>query len=292
MTFAIAGVSGNTGRVAAETLLAQGKKVRVIVRDAAKGEPWRSKGAEVAVADLGDQTALAAALAGAEGAYLLVPPNMGAPDFRGYQERTVASIRWALERSGVPHVVFLSSVGAQHLAGTGPIAGLHLAEEAFGSLEKTVFSFVRAAYFMENLGGSLGMLGQGLLPSFTPADLGIDMIATADIGRLAAGLLVEGARETRIIELGGPARSMNDVAAVLSRLMGKPVKVHEAPVEAVVPTFTGFGMSQQMAELYREMIEGIIKGHVAFEGGHRRVAGTTGLETVLGAMLAAPATAH
>ena len=31
--FVIAGVSGNTGRVVADTLLSQGKKVRVIVRE-------------------------------------------------------------------------------------------------------------------------------------------------------------------------------------------------------------------------------------------------------------------
>jgi uncharacterized protein YbjT (DUF2867 family) len=74
--YAIAGVTGNTGSVVAETLLAQGKPVRVIVRDAAKGEPWRANGAEVAVASLDDAAALTRALTGVEGAYLLIPPNL------------------------------------------------------------------------------------------------------------------------------------------------------------------------------------------------------------------------
>ena len=73
--YAIAGVSGNTGSVVANTLLAAGKPVRVIVRDAAKGEPWKAKGAEVAVASLDDRAALAAALKGTQGAYLLIPPG-------------------------------------------------------------------------------------------------------------------------------------------------------------------------------------------------------------------------
>lgn len=37
--FVISGVSGNTGSIVADALLEQGKKVRVIVRDAKKGEP-------------------------------------------------------------------------------------------------------------------------------------------------------------------------------------------------------------------------------------------------------------
>src|SRR5688500_6999772 len=75
LMYAIAGVSGHTGAVVATTLLAAGKPVRVIVRDAAKGAEWKAKGAEVAVASLDDRPALAQALRGAEGAYLLIPPN-------------------------------------------------------------------------------------------------------------------------------------------------------------------------------------------------------------------------
>src|ERR1043165_7598852 len=73
--YAIAGVSGHTGSVAAETLLAQGKPVRVIVRDAAKGAAWSQKGAEVAVASLEDTAALTRALTGVAGAFVLLPPQ-------------------------------------------------------------------------------------------------------------------------------------------------------------------------------------------------------------------------
>jgi len=286
MTYAIAGVSGNTGKIAAETLLAQGKSVRVLVRDAAKGESWKGKGAEVAVADLGDPGGLAGALAGAEGAYLLIPPNMGAPRFRAYQDATAAALAAAVETSGVPHVVFLSSVGAQHPAGTGPIAALHGAEKRFSALGKTRFSFLRAAYFMENLGGSLGMLDKGILPSFTPAAFAFDMIASIDIGKLAAQLLVEGTAKTQVVELGGPPQSMNDAAKALSVITGRAITVHEAPLDAMLPTLTGFGLPQEVAGMYREMTAGLLNGHVAFEGGHRRVQGTTSLEVVLRSMLA------
>ncbi len=285
MTYAIAGATGNTGKVVAETLLSQGKAVRVIVRDAAKGESWRARGAEVAVANLGDVGALSRALAGVDGAYLLVPPDLSVPRFREYQEATGAALAAAVEQSRVPHVVLLSSVGAQHPSGTGPIAGLHSVEKRFFALTGTRTSSLRAAYFMENLAGSLGMLDQGILPSFTPASFAFDMIATVDIGKLAAQLLVEGTDKTQVVELGGPARSMQDAADILSTITGKRISVREAPLDVMVPTLTGLGLSEEVAQMYREMTDGLLRGHVAFEGGHRRVLGTTPLETVLNDLL-------
>lgn len=286
MDYVIAGVSGHTGKVAAETLLAAGQKVRVVVRDASKGEPWKAKGADVAIADLGDADALAKALSGAKGAYLLLPPNMAAPDFAAYQKTTGEAIVKAVAASKVPHVVFLSSVGAQHAAGTGPIKAIHPVESALRALSGTVTTFVRAAYFMENLGGSLGALDKGILPTFMRTDLAFEMIATKDIGTTAASALREGATKTSIIELAAQKKySMDDAAAAISTIIGKPIKAHNAGIDALVPTLTGFGFTPSLAELYREMTAGIEAGHVAFEGTHRTVRGPTDLETVLRGLL-------
>ena len=286
MSFVVAGVSGNTGKVVAESLLAQKRGVKVVVRDSAKGEPWKAKGADVAVADLGDADALARALRGAEGAYLLIPPTFAAADFRAYQDRLGTAVTEAVRASRVPHVVLLSSIAAQLPSGTGPIVGLRRAEEKLRGEKATASTFLRAGYFMENLGSSLATLPQGFIPSFLPASLGIDMVPTIDIGRLAATLLVEGGKETQIVELGGPPVSMNDVASALARITGKPVRVQEAPLDAVVPTFTGFGMPKDLAELYREMLGGLADGRVKFEGTHRRVAASTSIETFLRGALA------
>ena len=73
--FVVTGATGHTGSVVASTLLDQKQKVRVVVREAQKGEAWKRRGAEVAVADLTDEAALAKAFAGADGVYLLVAPN-------------------------------------------------------------------------------------------------------------------------------------------------------------------------------------------------------------------------
>ena len=62
--YAIAGVTGHTGKVVAETLQAKGQPIRVVVRDEKKGASWKGRGAEVAVASVDDQAALTGALSG------------------------------------------------------------------------------------------------------------------------------------------------------------------------------------------------------------------------------------
>ena len=284
--YAIAGVTGHTGSVVADTLLAQGKPVRVIVRDAAKGESWKAKGAEVAIADLADRAALTKALTGASGAYLLLPPDVTTKTPLEANAARTATFVAAVKDSKIPHVVFLSSVGAQHASGTGPIRALHHAEQQLATTGAAL-TFVRAAYFQENWGAALGMLPQGVLPTFIPAGFAYPQVATKDIGRTAAAALVEGGQGTQIIELSG-ARDLtaNDVAAAAAKLTGKPVVAAEAPTSAVVPTFTGFGISAEVAELFREMYEGIASGKVAWEGGAARaVRGSVEIDTTLSQLL-------
>ncbi len=278
--YVITGATGNTGKVAAESLLARGKKVRVVVRDASKAAALAAKGAEVAVADLRDEKALTKALEGAEGTYLLVPPSMSEKSFRAYQDATSASLAASVRASKVPHVVLLSSIGAELSSGNGPIAGLHVTERLLGDVTTAKSTFIRAGYFMENLGGSLGALEQGILPSFVPGDLPIEMIATRDIGELAATLLAEGPK-AGVVNLGGAPVTMRDVAAILTKLVGKPIQVAEAPLDAVVPTLTGFGMPEDLASLYREMLGAFGAGHVTWEKQHQRVVGKTPVEAVL-----------
>lgn len=285
--YAIAGVSGNTGSVVAETLLAQGKPVRVIVRDAAKGESWKARGAEVAVAELDDAAALTRAFANVQGAYLLLPPLPTSEDPVGHNAKRTRALAQAVKAANVPHVVLLSSIGAQHADGNGPIKVLHVAERELAATGAALTA-IRAAYFQENWGGSLGTLASGTVYAFLPNDLRFPQVATRDIGRTAAAALVEGAPRgtTQIIELAGPQDySGADAQAALTKITGKPITVAVAPLDAVVPTFTGFGLSKAMAELYREMYEGIISGRVANEGGKARsVRGSVTLEDTLRAL--------
>lgn len=283
--FVITGATGHVGSVAAETLLAAGRPVRVVVRDAAKGARLKALGAEVYEADLNDVEALGRALRGAQGVFVLSPPDLGAKDFIGDRRRFTQRLVDVAAAARVPHVVLLSSTGAQHPTGTGPIVTVHNAEQQLRA-SGLAATFVRAGYFIENWGAVVpAVKSDGILPSFIAADRRIAAVSTPDIGKAVAQALLDGPRGVRVIELSGPTDvSPNDAAATFSRLLGKPVKVVEAPLDAVVPTFTSLGASENIAALFREMFEAMATGKIAPEPGeHAR--GSTPLDVTLRALL-------
>jgi len=284
--FVVSGVSGNTGSVVARTLLAQEKPVTVLVRDPNKGGEWKTKGAQVAVAPLEDAGAVARALAGAEGAYLLVPPNYRSENLLAEQAVVVDALAKAVAQSGVPHVVLLSSVGAQHEQGTGPIVTVHRAERAIGPAARN-FTALRASFFLENWAGNVqAVVQQGVLHNFLTPDRKIPMIATADIGRFAAACLLNPAKGRRVLDLAGPADySPRDIANGFAEQLGKPVRLETHPLAAVEPVLTGTGMPAGMARLFHEMYEGIESGLVAAEGTGELLRGETPASAVIARLL-------
>jgi uncharacterized protein YbjT (DUF2867 family) len=286
--FTVFGANGNTGSVVARTLLDRGAKVRVVARTPAKVASLAAAGAEVVTGDVEDAATVESALRGASGAYVLLPPDLASNDLVARARRIVASYRSALEKVAVPHVAFLSSVAAQVPSGTGPIVTVHMAEQELGHLSKTRFTFVRAAYFMENLlGFAHPMKVDGALPVFGGGnEYAFPMVATADIGRVAAeALLGATPSKNQVVELSGPSEySFDDAAREASRILGRPVKATPLPIDAMVPTLTSIGFSANVAGLFREMTEAFGTGLARFEGGHRTVRGTVELGAVLGAL--------
>ena len=279
--FVVLGANGHTGSIVADRLLAAGKKVRVFVRDASKVSALAQKGAEVSVGSVESAADLARAFEGAEGAYVLVPPDSQSTAFLERGKRVTQALKEALEKTGVPHVVLLSSVGADVPAGTGPIATVHQAEQVLGALPKTRLTAVRAAYFMENLLGLLHpMKTDGVLPTFSgTTEYAFPMVATRDIGEVAASALLEAPKANQIIELSGPKEaSISDAARAFGAALGRDVKAVAVPIDGLVPAMTGMGMSAHMAGLYREMTEAFDAGKCMFSGKHRTVRGKVSIE--------------
>jgi uncharacterized protein YbjT (DUF2867 family) len=285
--FVVTGAAGNTGSIVARQLMEAGRKVRLLVRDPRKVAELTARGAEVVVGDLWDPGTLARALAGAEGLYLLSPPDATATSFVAQRRAQLETAARVVRQTPPGHVVFLSSIGAQHEAGTGPVRTLHAGEQALRATGLPV-TFVRAAYFVDNVAAVLPIARKdGVLPTFIPAQLSVPMVSTRDIGAVAARALLDGPRGTRIIELGGPTDpSPADLARALTGLLGRTITVAEPPLEAVVPTFRSLGFSEDVAGLFRELYEGIRTGKVAWEGqGTERQRGTTDLEGALRPLL-------
>ena len=279
--FVVAGATGHVGSVVAQQLLDKKQRVKVIVRDPAKGAPWSKREAEVAVGSLDDESFLAGALRGAEGFFVLLPPDARPPDFYENQRRTSDAIAGAVQAAGVHHVVLLSSVGADLPSGTGPIKGLCYLEN---ELRKTgtVLSAVRAGYFQENLAQVVpAARDKGIYPNFAgSADHPMPMIATKDIGMLATQLLMEKPQKSHVVDLHGPAYSVKQIAEKLGAALGKKLQIINIPEPEWVPAMTQAGMPRHLAEVFAEMYHafgaGIIKPR-----GDRMVEGRTTIDEVV-----------
>lgn len=284
--FVVIGATGNTGSAVVDTLLSKKQPVRVVVRSADKGAAWKAKGAEVAVASLDDGSALIKAFEGAKGVYLLVPPNYGAEAWLADQRARMDRAAEAVKKSGVQHVVFLSSVGGHIAGGTGPIRAASYGEQALGRTAKRL-TILRPSYFIENWAPVIGAAkAEGVLPTFIAPQAKIPMTSTKDIGRIGAEHLMAGGSAKQIVEMAGPEDySPNHVAAALGQLLGKPVTAQHAPLSAVVPTFKSFGFSDEAAKLFEEMYTSFSTGAIGYETPDKLVRGTVTLSEALRGMV-------
>jgi len=291
----VMGASGNTGKVTADALLSRGEKVRVLGRDAKKLQPFAARGAEVAAGDVSDAAFLARAFDGADAAYTLIPPDFRAADFRAYQDRIGEGTVKALRQSGVKRVAFLSSVGADLPAGTGPIAGLHAQEERLRGLGVDVI-LLRPGYFFENLFASLPLIRQqGINGSAIAPDVKLSMIATRDIGAAAAAALAaKDFSGVQIRNLLGPRDyTLVEVTRILGAKIGKPDLAYvQFPYEAFQGALEQAGLSKDLARLYVEMSRAFNGGIVKPVGGRTPESTTpTTFEAFAGELAAAYAAA-
>lgn len=264
----ITGATGNTGRVAAETLLEKGEKVRVVGRDASRLQPLVAKGAEAVTAQMEDPVSLAKALEGATAGYVLIPQNPGSEDYRSYQHLVADAIAFAVGEARVPYVVTLSSIGAQHVEGTGPIAALHRLEHKLSQMRDLNVLHVRSDFFMENLLMSIGPLRKfGMLPGAFPPDFAHGWIATRDVGAYVARRIA--ARDFSGIsaqEITGPRDlSSKEIAAIIGPAIGKPTLSYtQLPLMMLEPAMAQM-MPKKTAALIAEMWKGTKDGLIKRE---------------------------
>jgi uncharacterized protein YbjT (DUF2867 family) len=263
--YAVTGITGNVGGETARALLAAGRTVRAVVRDAGKGATWAAKGCEVAVADLGDSESLARAFAGTEGVFAMVPPvfdpGLDFPEARA----AAANLYAALEKARPGRVVYLSTIGAQ--AKESNLLTQHtIIEDVLRELPAPV-TFLRPGWFMENFAWDVPSARNGAISSFLqPLDRRQPMVATADIGQLAAGLLAENWRGHRVVELEGPRRvSPQDAADAFSELLGREVRAEIVPRASWESLFRAQGMKNPEPRI--RMLDGFNEGWMEFEGG-------------------------
>lgn len=275
--YAITGITGQVGASLADALFAAGRPFRAVVRNPEKARAFVERGAALAVAELDDTVALTDAFRGCDAVFVLLPPLFDPSPGFPESQRTIASIRDALVVAKPKRVVVLSTIGAEATQ-ENLLSQLGRMEATLGTLPMPV-AFLRAAWFFENSQWDVPSAREGVIESYLqPLDRPIAMVATKDIGRLAAQLLDASWEGVRVVELEGPARtSPNDIAAAFSRALGRDVVARAVPRDTWEARFRAQGMNHPEPRM--RMIDGFNEGWIDF--GTTSVKGETGLDDVI-----------
>ncbi len=251
----VMGATGHVGSKVATDLLSQGYDVRILARHIP--DPEKFYGAEIIEGDANSVDTMMHALHGCSAAFVMIPPNIKAPEQRYYSNKIGEVIAEAIEESGIKHIVNLSSAGADLASGTGPVLGLHDQEERLNSIAGLNIVHLRPAFYMENLLTEIPtILAMDKLFGIVPEDAPVDMVATKDVAARAVFLLTNPDFRSHNVEylLGERTLTYREIARVLGQTIGKPtLEYAEVPDVELKNYMIGAGMSESMAESLLEL---------------------------------------
>jgi uncharacterized protein YbjT (DUF2867 family) len=190
------------------------------------------------------------------------------------------TLRSTLERAAPGRIVYLSTIGAQATK-SSLLTQHNIIEQVLRELAVPI-TFLRPAWFMENSRWDVASArDQVVVQSFLqPLDKPVPMVATADIGQVAARLLQERWNDHRVVELEGPRRvTPNEIATTFADLLGRSVSAQAVPRESWESLFLSQGMKNPIPRI--QMIDGFNEGWIEFaarEAGSRK--GEIELKTV------------
>ncbi|WP_112239015.1 NAD(P)H-binding protein [Kribbella monticola] len=260
--------TGDIGSQVLTNLLSTDEQLRVTVRDPAKLPDSARERVDIVTGSHADEEVVGKAFADADAVFWLVPPNDRAPSQEAmYSGFTQAAAR-AFPAYGVSHVVGVSALGRGTSVATQ--AGLVTASLAMDDLIASTGVAYRALAnpsFMDNLLRQVGSIrDDGVFTDTALPDRPAPSTATRDIAAVAARLLLD--RSWSGVEsvpvLGPEDLSANDMARIMSEVLGRPVRYERGSLDAFAARLTGFGLGDAfvrgMVDMMRAKDEGLDDG--------------------------------
>jgi uncharacterized protein YbjT (DUF2867 family) len=252
----VIGATGTNGAEVVRRLAAADHQVRALVRDPARATGLPTANVELVRGDLDDTASLDRAFAGVGRAFVVTAVD----------ERTVGWFRNAFEaarRAGRPHVVKFSALGAG--ARDTPIQRQHTDTDELLQGSGLPYTILRPNSFFQNMlwsAGSIKEQGAFYLPL---RDARQSLVDVRDIAAVAVRVLTEPGHEGQTYEITGPqSLSYADVAATLTKVLGKPVRYVDVPPEAARESMLKAGMPRWNADALTELYTAFATGRFAY----------------------------
>lgn len=263
-TILVTGATGKTGSKVIEQLRASGTPVRAFVRKVdERSEHIGSLGAEVVVGDFLDLVSVRQAMQGIKKVYFCYPPRGGRmldAAFNAAKAARDESIELLVNMSQMP----------AHEHTKSPLSRHHWMTEQMFDWARVGAVLINPTYFSEDLylftGGAIAREGKLILPwgngKHAP-------VSAEDIARVVVGILTATEPEEHIgkryVIAGERNMSGQEMAGVLTKVLGKPIEYVSPPISAwrkALEAKGGFGdyLIDHLCATAQDYQDGIFEG--------------------------------
>lgn len=262
MNYVITGSLGNISKPIVQGLLRAGHTVHVLTRSEETATQISALGATPLIGDMEQADFVHSAFAGADVVYTMIPPNFVTENFRAYQNRVGKNMADAIRAHGIKKVVNLSSVGAHLGNGAGVVDGLADFEQMLNAIENIDVKHLRPSFFYQNFYAQIGMIASmGIMGSNYGGDIPMALVHVNDIAAVALEeLLALDFSGSSVRYIVSDVRTSNDVAALVSEAVGKPIPWVEFPDEQQKAAMLSMGMKETLVDGYQELGRGFRQG--------------------------------
>lgn len=259
----VVGATGNQGGAVARILLEKGHHVRALTRNvnSTKAKKLEDLGAEIVNGDVGDVFSLQEAMKGRDAVFAMTTPFEKGINF---EIKAGFLLEYAVNTSGVKHYVF-SSVASSHKNTGIPHFDSKFKIEKHLKTVDTPYTIIKPVYFMENFltPWTISSLKNGIISMALPSNRKIQMISVEDLAAMVVFVMENRDQYLyKTIELASDEISGNEVALILTKVIGIPIRYNElsyddiAPVgEDFIKTFKWFnevGYEVDISKLHRD----------------------------------------
>jgi uncharacterized protein YbjT (DUF2867 family) len=249
--------TGQIGRQVLGNLLGSGEELRVIARDPSDLPGGVRDGLDVVVGSHGDASVVDKAFAGADAVFWLVPPDPRATSVEAAYVGFTRPAAEAFKRHGVGRVVAVTALGrGTPWAGRGGYVTGSLAMDDLIADSGVALRALCNPSFMDNTIRQVPSIrDQGMFFSPIAGGRKLPTVATRDIAAAASRLLLDASWSGfgEVPLLGPEDLSFNDMARIISEVLGKEVRFQQTTFEAYKERFVSFGMSDPMAQGMTDM---------------------------------------
>jgi uncharacterized protein YbjT (DUF2867 family) len=243
------------------------EELRVIVRDPTRLPQAVRDQVDVITGSHGDRDVVDRAFAGADAVFWVVPPNLYAVSLDGAYCGFTSAAADAFARHAVGHVVGVSALGrGTAVADRAGLVTASLAMDDLIAASGVAYRALANPSFMDNVLRQVDGIREGMFTGTDTPDRTSPLVATRDIAAAAARLLSDRSWSgvDSVAVLGPEDLSANDMAAIMSEVLERPVRYRQQSLDDLAATLTAAGCGEAfvagMVDMMRAKNDGLDDG--------------------------------